>query len=87
MSWFRGEWWGNIGHSIVENFQGWEKGVDWSDVDFLLAHGNDIARMAIVGDERWKVEALAFVGKGFRTTEIEFFSPSSLKEAEGWVRA
>ena len=73
--------------AIVENFQGWEKGVDWSDVDFLLAHGNDIVKMAIVGDERWKVEALAFVGKGFRTTQIEFFSPSSLKEAEAWVRA
>lgn len=70
----------------LEGFQGWEKGVDWSDIDFLMTHGNDIGRMAIVGDERWKDQMFAFVGKGLRTTEIELFSPSSLKEADTWLR-
>jgi hypothetical protein len=71
----------------LESFQGWEKGVDWGDVDFLMAHGNDVAKIAIVGDERWKDEIFAFVGKGLRTTEIEFFPASSMKEAESWVHA
>jgi hypothetical protein len=66
-------------------FQGWEKGVDWSDVGFLMAHGDDIAKMAIVGDERWKDLVFAFVGKGFRNTDIKFFDSSSQKEAEIWI--
>lgn len=74
-------------HVTLENFQGWEKGVDWGDVDFLMAHGNDFAKIALVGDERWKEDLFAFVGKGLRTTEIEFFPASSAKEAENWIRA
>ena len=69
------------------DFQGWEKGVDWSDVGFMTAHGDDIAKMAIVGDERWKDQVFAFVGKGYRSTHIEFFPSSSTKEAESWIRA
>jgi len=69
------------------DFQGWEKGVDWGDVGFLMEHGDDIAKMAFVGDERWKDQVFAFVGKGFRTTEIEFFPSSSMKEAESWIRS
>jgi len=73
--------------ATLEDFRGWEKGVDWGDIGFLMAHGNDVAKMAIVGDERWKDEVFAFVGKGLRTTEIEFFPPSSSKEAESWILA
>jgi hypothetical protein len=71
----------------LENFQGWEQGADWSDVGFLITHGNDIVKIAFVGDERWKDLAFAFVGKGLRTTEIEFFSTASSKEAESWIHA
>lgn len=52
-----------------------------------MKHGNDVDKMALVGDERWKEEALLFVGKGLRSTEVEFFPSSSLKKAEEWVRA
>lgn len=68
------------------DFQGWEKGVDWGDVGFLMSHGDDIAKMAIVGDEKWKDQVFAFVGKGFRATEVEFFPFSSMKQAESWIR-
>lgn len=68
------------------DFQGWEKGVDWGDVGFLMAHGDDIEKMAFVGDERWKDQVFAFVGKGFRKTEIEFFTSSSMKQAQNWIR-
>ncbi|NLI31834.1 MAG: STAS/SEC14 domain-containing protein [Deltaproteobacteria bacterium] len=69
------------------DFQGWEKGVDWGDVGFMIAHGDDIAKMAFVGDERWKDQVFAFVGKGFRTTEIEFFPSASMTAAESWIHA
>jgi len=72
---------------IAENFLGWEKTEGWADVGFLMEYGDDIVKMAIVGDECWKEEVFLFTGKGLRPTEIEFFSPSSLQEAELWVRA
>lgn len=70
----------------TDNFEGWEKGEGWGDIGFLMNYGDDIAKIAIVGDERWKEQAFLFAGKGLRTTEIEFFPPSSSKEAELWVR-
>lgn len=69
----------------IENFQGWEKGEAWGDVSFMMSHGNDIVKMAFVGDERWKEDVFLFVGKGMRNTEIEFFPPTLLKNAEVWV--
>jgi hypothetical protein len=74
-------------HVTLEHFRGWEKGVDWGDVDFFLSHGNDVSKIALVGDERWKEQLFAFLGKGFRTTEIEMFPASSAEEAESWVHA
>ena len=72
---------------IAEDFQGWEKGEGWDDAGFLMDYGNKIVKIAIVGDERWEEQALLFTGKGLRATEIEFFPPSSLQEAELWVRS
>ncbi|MGR9071447.1 MAG: STAS/SEC14 domain-containing protein [Gammaproteobacteria bacterium] len=70
---------------IVEDFEGWETREDWGDVDFLMEYGDDIAKIAIVGDERWREEAFLFTGKGLRTTAIEFFPSESLNEAEAWL--
>ena len=67
-------------------FEGWEKGADWGDVGFMLTQGKNITKIALVGDERWTDDAFAFVGKGLRPTEIEFFAPSAAKDAESWVR-
>ncbi len=72
---------------IVEDFEGWEKSEEWGEDDFLLEHGNEIVKISIVAEERWKERLLMYVGKGLRATEIEFFAPSSLKEAELWLRA
>lgn len=73
--------------AVLENFKGWEKSEAWGDLGFMVKHGDDIVKMAIVGDERWKEDAFLFVGKGLRGTEIEFFPSSSLTQAEEWVIA
>ena len=49
---------------VADNFEGWERGADWNDLDFLLSHGGEIAKIALVGDPRWEVQALAFAGAG-----------------------
>ena len=71
--------------AILEDFQGWEKGADWNDLDFQLSHGNQIARIAIVGEPRWESEALAFAGAGFRRAPVKFFPPGQLAEARAWL--
>ena len=72
---------------VIDHFQGWERNAKWDDVGFLVEYGDDIEKIAVVADERWKDQAFLFAGKGFRATEIEFFPLSALQEAEYWVRA
>jgi len=71
--------------AILAGFGGWAKGQDWGDVTFLSEHGDDIARMAIVGEERWRDDALMFVAKGLRATSIEYFTPENLEGAKAWL--
>ena len=68
----------------LQDFRGWEKDEAWGDLNFLLGNVGGIARMALVGEERWRERALLFVGKGYRDTAIEYFQTRA--EAEAWVR-
>jgi len=70
---------------ILDGFEGWERREDWGDVSFMMGQGQHIEKMAIVGDEKWKDDAVAFTGKGFRPTAIEFFPSSRLNEARVWL--
>ena len=71
--------------AILEGFEGWERHEEWGDVSFMMEQGQHIEKMAIVGDEKWRDDALAFTAKGFRPTAIEFFPSSRLNEARAWV--
>lgn len=70
---------------LLEDFQGWEKGAAWGDLSLTVAHGDDIEKMAIVGDPRWETEVLMFVGAGVRRTLIQFFSSGREAEARRWL--
>ena len=72
---------------IAEGFEGWERKADWGDVSFMMEQGQHIEKMAIVGDEKWRDDALAFTAKGFRPTAIEFFPASRTNEARIWLNA
>lgn len=81
----------SIGHkprilAILENFDGWERGTDWNDLDFLLSHSAEIARIAIVGERHWEVPGLAFAGAGVRRAPVKFFEPGELAQARAWLR-
>lgn len=69
----------------LDGFQGWEKGADWGDVTFNAQYGDQIEKMAIVGDPRWETEALMFVGAGFRRTVVKFFLPAEAAQARAWL--
>ena len=70
---------------VDDNFQGWEKGADWNDLEFMLSHGTEVAKIAIVADPRWEAGALAFAGAGFRNAPVKFFQTNQLADARSWL--
>ncbi|PYI95494.1 MAG: STAS/SEC14 domain-containing protein [Verrucomicrobia bacterium] len=70
---------------ILENFEGWERGADWNDLDFLFSHANKISKIAIVAERRWEPLALAFAGAGVRRTPVKFFPSNELEQARKWL--
>jgi hypothetical protein len=70
---------------ILENFEGWEGGADWNDLDFLISHGGKISKIAIVGEPRWKTLVLAFAGAEIRRTPAKFLPPKDLDQARNWL--
>ena len=45
---------------VLDGFEGWEARDNWSDLTFYAKYSDCIDRIAIVGDERWRSEALMF---------------------------
>ena len=72
---------------ILENFQGWKREGNWGDIRFLTAHDQDIAKIAVVGEEQWRDFAYAFLAKGFRQAQVEYFLPADLAKARAWLEA
>jgi hypothetical protein len=72
---------------VLEDFEGWDPLDDWKDLTFYVTHGNQIERIAIVGDERWRSESLMFAGADLRTAPVEFFSEDDLEGARAWLSA
>jgi hypothetical protein len=70
---------------LGENLEGWERGADWNDLDFLLSHSRAIARIAIVANPRWEAHALAFAGAGVRRAPVRFFPPNEAAQARAWL--
>jgi hypothetical protein len=70
---------------ILENFEGWERGADWNDLDFMISHGGKISKIAIVAEPRWETLALAFAGAGVRRAPVKFFPPNELEQARNWL--
>ena len=71
--------------AILDQFEGWERGADWNDLDFLFSHSGSIAKIAIVVDPRWEVPALAFAGAGVRRAPVKLFPPQELAQARVWL--
>ena len=70
---------------LLEQFMGWERGADWGDLDFYATHGRKIERIAIVGEEKWRDEALMFAGAGLRKADVQYFLPSQKDQARAWL--
>lgn len=70
---------------ILENFRGWKREGEWGDISFLIEHDKDIAKIAVVGDDKWRDLVYAFLAKGFREAAVEFFGPDEIDKARQWL--
>ncbi len=71
---------------LVDDFQGWATADDWGDVSFQAQYDEQIEKIAIVCEERWRQKAEAFAGKGIRAVNIRCFAPSQTPLAKAWIR-
>lgn len=74
---------------LLDGFEGWEPRDNWSDLSFYAKYSDCIERIAIVGDERWRSEALMFSGADLRRASVEYFAGSSSEDgpARAWLTA
>jgi hypothetical protein len=72
---------------LADNFEGWERGADWSELSGQMELDANMQRMAIVGEKKWEDLALLFSGKGVRRVNIEFFTPQQAAKAQQWLTA
>ena len=72
---------------ILEDFVGWEAEKGWADTSFADANDQFLSRLAIVGEERWRDEALIFSLAGLRPVEIQFFASGDETAARAWLAA
>jgi len=72
---------------VLEDFAGWQKDDSWGDISFLTAHDRDIGKIAVVGDEQWRDFVCAFLAKGFRQAQVEYFLPGDAAAARAWLSA
>ena len=70
---------------VLDRFNGWAVGDRWNDMGFYQTHGDRIERMAIVGDDRWRDQAMMFVGAGLRKGAVEYFLPGAISQARAWL--
>jgi len=71
---------------VLDRFEGWATADNWSDLTFYATHGDRIARLAIVGDERWRDDVLMFALAGLRSAPVEYFGGPEIEQARAWLR-
>jgi hypothetical protein len=69
----------------LAGFEGWETRSDWNDLTFFVKHGDSIQQIAIVGDDKWKNQAMMFAGAGLRKAPVEYFPEDALSTARTWL--
>jgi hypothetical protein len=69
---------------MLTDFEGWGNAAG-RDLGFYIRHGSDVERIAIVGDERWRSEALMFAGAGLRKAPVAYFRTREALQAASWL--
>jgi hypothetical protein len=70
---------------VLDRFEGWERSAGWNDMSFYGTHGSSVEKIAIVGEEKWRDEALMFAGAGLRKAAVQYFETADDQEALAWL--
>ena len=70
---------------VLDGFEGWDPRDNWRDMSFYVTHGDDIERIAIVGEQRWRETTMMFAAADLRKAPVEFFDEGALEEARAWL--
>lgn len=70
---------------IMTDFHGWKPGAAWDDFRFDLEHGQEVERVAMVGEKKWQ-EWISKLGALFANTKVRYFALADVDQAERWLR-
>lgn len=73
--------------TVLEDFLGVAKDGDWGDISFQMEFDDQIRKIGVVGDLKWKEITEVFTGKGVRRVPIEYFPTEKLADAKAWAAA
>ena len=68
----------------LTDFHGWKPGALWDDLKVYLKHGNEIERMAVVGEKKWH-EWMTRLAKPLLKSEVRYFEHAEASEARRWI--
>lgn len=71
--------------TLEESFSGWGKGDAWGDTAFFAEYGDQIVKIAVLGDRAWEEEMLMFLGAGLRRAPVRYFPRAAREAALEWV--
>ena len=70
---------------LAEQFSGWGKEGDWSDLTFMYEYDPYIEKIAVVAKKKWVKQILMHIGAETRQASVEFFLPAEEKARE-WLQ-
>jgi len=71
---------------VDDDFRGLTGGTQaWSDVSFIMKHGDQVSKIAIVGDPAWEQDMLMFAGAGVRPAPVKYFYRGQVADARNWL--
>ena len=68
----------------LDDFGGWEPRALWEELKFDVTHQDELARVAIVGEdglEKWGTQ----LAKPFFRADVEYFGPAEVETARRWL--
>ena len=68
----------------MADFHGWNAGALWDDCKVYLKHGNEIERLALVGERKWQ-EWMDRLVRPFLPTDTRYFDHAQASEARRWI--
>lgn len=74
---------------IYDGFEGWDHDFVDEELDSELVDEQDenIDKIAVIGEERWRESTELFLLKGLRKAAVEYFEPGQEALARAWLES